>query len=232
MNSVIDDIRTGLATTVLVLTAVLLLSACSTDSSSDTEPDDTAAPLREVSQPARAVTPNNDGVVRLLVQHHRVSCQGVGFRLCMLVRDSDQSPWSFFYSQIEGFEYEWGYQYELRVQTTEIENPPADASSVAYSLIDQISKVKVPSDTSFNFVLLPDQLFSERTSVNQFNLLQEVSFSCDTASCDSVASLLAQEMSVLLRLQHANDDSDLLRLQEVLCSDARPLFYESCRITE
>jgi len=213
-------------------TAGLLLSACASDSSSDAVPEATASSSPQVIQPARASAPDSNGVVRLFVQHHKASCQGEGVRLCMLVRDSDQSPWIYFYDQIEGFEYDWGYQYELRVQTTEIENPPADGSSMAFSLIDQVNKVRVASDTSFNFVLLPDQLFSERTSVNQFNLLQEVSFSCDTASCDSVASLLAQEMSVLLRLQHANDDSDLLRLQEVLCSDARPLFYESCRITE
>lgn len=47
------------------------------------------------------------------------------------------------YQQIEGFEYEEGYSYFLEVKITEIENPPADASSLRYDLIKVISKTKV-----------------------------------------------------------------------------------------
>ena len=45
-----------------------------------------------------------------------------------------------FYSQIEGFEYEEGYTYELLVQVDPVENPPADASSLNYTLMEIVDK--------------------------------------------------------------------------------------------
>ena len=48
-----------------------------------------------------------------------------------------------FFNNIEGFNYEPGYEYLLTVSTTKIENPPADGSSIKYTLIKQISKTKI-----------------------------------------------------------------------------------------
>lgn len=46
------------------------------------------------------------------------------------------------YDPIEGFEYEQGYEYVIEVKIEHIENPPADGSSLKYSLIRVISKTK------------------------------------------------------------------------------------------
>ena len=45
--------------------------------------------------------------------------------------------------QIEGFDYEEGFEYVLKVRKYHIANPPADGSSIGYSLIKIKSKVKV-----------------------------------------------------------------------------------------
>lgn len=45
--------------------------------------------------------------------------------------------------QIEGFDYEEGFEYVLTVRKYNIANPPADGSSVGYALIKIKSKVKV-----------------------------------------------------------------------------------------
>ncbi|RXM38438.1 hypothetical protein BOQ62_17625 [Chryseobacterium sp. CH21] len=61
---------------------------------------------------------------------------------CMQVKESAAADWTNFYSKIEGFTYEPGYEYVLKVKTEKIANPPADASSIKYTLIEQVSKTK------------------------------------------------------------------------------------------
>ena len=165
---------------------------------------------------------------RILIQHHKVACEGSFYQTCLLTRDSEQDSWTYFYDDIEEFEFEWGYQYELRVISTEVVNPPADASSRTYSLVELVRKVKVDEDSSFEFNLMPDSGFAERVSTTEFQLAREVNFSCDTSTCDTVASLLTQEMAMVLIFQHADDSSGRLRLQEISCSDTPTQFYESC----
>lgn len=60
---------------------------------------------------------------------------------CMLVKEegSDQfQPLAF--GGIAGFTYEKGYAYTLSVEKTTLANPPADASSVTYKLLQIIEK--------------------------------------------------------------------------------------------
>ena len=61
-------------------------------------------------------------------------CVGVAPRMCLVV-DGE-----LFYDRIEAFEYEPGFSYELRIREIPIQNPPADASSIRYELIEEISK--------------------------------------------------------------------------------------------
>lgn len=63
---------------------------------------------------------------------------------CMLVKwTTDQAEWELFYDQIEGFTYENGYEYELVVSQEKVKNPPADASSMKYKLVKEVSKTKI-----------------------------------------------------------------------------------------
>lgn len=50
---------------------------------------------------------------------------------------------------IQGFTYEWGYTYVLKVKVTTLANPPMDASNKEVELIDEISKTPVPEDYQF-----------------------------------------------------------------------------------
>lgn len=45
------------------------------------------------------------------------------------------------FNEIEGFTFEPGYTYELRVERTTLGNPPADASMYTYRLIEELSKL-------------------------------------------------------------------------------------------
>ena len=81
----------------------------------------------------------------LRVNSYTEICQGLIEIQCLLVQEGDQigtDRWEFFYTTIDGFDYEEGFLYDLDVKITEIENPPADASSLRYELIKLIEKFR------------------------------------------------------------------------------------------
>lgn len=69
-------------------------------------------------------------------------CVGVGPMKCLQVKETESAPWQNFYSKIEGFTYEPGYEYKLIIRTEKRENVPADASSIRYILVKEVSKKK------------------------------------------------------------------------------------------
>lgn len=79
----------------------------------------------------------------LLIAPERADCVGVAPQKCLQVKKPGEKQWTFFYDGIEGFTFEPGFTYRIRVKTEERVNPPADASSVRYILIKQLSKKRV-----------------------------------------------------------------------------------------
>ena len=79
----------------------------------------------------------------LFVGPEKVDCVGVAPQKCYMVREDPAEDWRFFYSQIAGFEYEPGYQYELLVREEKVANPPADGSSLRWELVEVVSKKAV-----------------------------------------------------------------------------------------
>lgn len=165
----------------------------------------------------------------LFIDHYKVSCHGVVYQTCLLTRESEQSPYTYFYDGIKDLDFEWGYRYQIRVRVDDIVDPPADGSTLAYSLLEVIEKQAVDPDTLFQFALLPIDGFSRRLSETEFELAYEKRFDCDVSTCDSVDSLLTQDMAVLLEFRHALETSGPLRLQRVLCSDVASQFVETCQ---
>ncbi|MCB8926789.1 MAG: META domain-containing protein [Ardenticatenaceae bacterium] len=82
-------------------------------------------------------------VKTLFVGPELVDCVGEAPQQCLQVRENEADEWTLFYDQINGFEFEPGYAYELRVTETEVENPPADASSLEVTLVEVVSKTAV-----------------------------------------------------------------------------------------
>ena len=81
----------------------------------------------------------------VIVGPYLVECEGEGPRLCMLVKESRERDWQLFYDQIEGFEFEEGYEYQIRVREEQVEDPPAGGSSIRWMLVDQYSKERSPA---------------------------------------------------------------------------------------
>lgn len=96
-----------------------------------TSPPPTEEPS-STEEPAPTEAPEE---ITLFVGPVQVDCVGVAPQKCLLVREDPAQEYTMFYDQIEGFEFEEGYTYELRVLKEPVANPPADASSIRWVLV-------------------------------------------------------------------------------------------------
>lgn len=90
---------------------------------------------------------NNQMVTSVfIINSYRVSCTGVAPMECLQIRKEGSDTWELFYSEIEGFQYEPGYLYRIRVREEKLDSSlvPADASSIKYTLISVEEKVRDP----------------------------------------------------------------------------------------
>lgn len=76
----------------------------------------------------------------LIIADHKADCVGEAPQQCLLIKEAEGDNWQFFYSGIEGFEYEAGFEYRIEVKVYEVPNPPADGSSKRYVLKRIINK--------------------------------------------------------------------------------------------
>ena len=74
------------------------------------------------------------------VAAHTRECYGVMPQQCLLVKKSKDAEWQNFYDEIEGFTYQEGFEYKLRIAITPIEQPMADGSNRRYTLLDILSQ--------------------------------------------------------------------------------------------
>lgn len=112
----------------LFLSVLLLLFACSPGTSTDkmSSGDDTK-------------------VVRYWVNSAKVDCQGAGKQTCYEIQRGDtlrDEGWELFYGEIEGFEFEPGQLFHLRVEEKKLDpkTVPADGSSMKYTMVEFISR--------------------------------------------------------------------------------------------
>lgn len=120
--------------------ASLTLVACGTPQETihDQVPD---TPEPSAVPTASASTKPASTVKTLFVNDKLVDCEGgAGPRKCLQIRESEAGDWELFYASIAGFTFEEGHSYELRVDVKPVERPAADASSLAYTLVEVVAK--------------------------------------------------------------------------------------------
>jgi hypothetical protein len=164
----------------------------------------------------------------MFVHHHKTECHGLSPTLCLLTRGSELEPWSYHFDGIRGFTYEWGYDYELLVLVTRIPDPPADASSIDYKLLEIVQKKRVTAGTVFEFPSVWAPELIKRKTESEFELGYADRFICDAEDCENVASLLEQEMSLLMEFRFTDNPADPIQLLRVSCSDAEVSFRQTC----
>lgn len=95
-----------------------------------------------VGEPAANAVPGGAAgeELTLYVAPRKVECVGVAPTMCLQVKYSPDEEYQNFFGGIDGFFFVPGYNYELRVRTYDIPNPPADGSSIGYQLEEVVSK--------------------------------------------------------------------------------------------
>ncbi|MCB8984580.1 MAG: META domain-containing protein [Ardenticatenaceae bacterium] len=141
--------KTSWLTFTLVLASLVLLAACGGISPTGEEqtPEATTSAAEETAVPPTTDTAGGD-IITLYVGPELVDCTGVAPQQCMQVKEDPNAEYTLFYGQIEGFTFEPGYEYELQVRAESVENPPADGSSIKYTLIDVVSQTPVSTTTT------------------------------------------------------------------------------------
>lgn len=133
----------------LLTIGVLVLAAC--NNGGDSEQSEAT---EQTEQTEETQTGEEGEVVTMYIGPELVDCEGEGPQKCMLVKYSPDEEYQLFYSGIEGFNFEPGYEYELKVLVTPVENPPAGGSSLKYTLVEEVSKT--PVDTGSGETTVPE----------------------------------------------------------------------------
>lgn len=104
----------------------------------------------------------------------KADCYGVSSVPCLQIKEKPGEPYALFYSGIDGFAYEEGYNYKLEIMRVKREKPPADGSVYSYYLINVLSKER--SKTYVQRVIsLPDQLSLPLARIRKNGKMETVS---------------------------------------------------------
>ncbi|CAL66025.1 DUF4377 domain-containing protein [Christiangramia forsetii] len=160
---------------------------------------------------------NNEGeVVRMRVNHFKQTAFGVAPQLVLLVQEAEEiggEEWNYFYDGIKDFEYEYGYVYDISVKKEPVENPPQDASSIKYILLDVISKEKIDNTETFEIKLKWGGNSFVSSTGDQYTLMDELLIDCNEL-CENLAQGLENEDELTGTFSHvSNGEIRLITLQ-------------------
>ena len=171
-------------------------------------------------------------VKTLYLDHYLTECVGLSLRLCYLEKEEVNDTWTYRYSGIAGFEYEWGYTYKLQVRQTQIRNPPTDGSSIRTTLLEVISKEKIAPDVRFEIELTTQESSDEfaeeylvQKAANLFQFHRVKEFTCSEAVCAELGSLLNENLKVTLEFTHPENSNEPLIAQRIIDTEVIPDDY-------
>lgn len=126
-------------------------------------------------------------VIDMRINHYKNTGIGVDPLFTLLVQKGNNigtDNWHKFYTNIEGFNYVPGKIYNLSVLVDQIDNPPADGSSLKYTLLKIKSTQVVNNETLFDIDLkINGQSFI--TTNSGYELLNQINIDCK-ALCDEL----------------------------------------------
>lgn len=158
-----------------------------------------------------SITQDRPEKIDLYVNHYQQTAVGEGLHLTYLVQEGNNigtGQWTRWYGEISGFDYEPGYIYHLKVEKETIANPPADGSSIQYSLDKIVSKEKISNSIQFSINLKPTGYSDQPSFVTGdketgFKLLDTINIECDNL-CEELSQKLQSEERVSATFSHAN----------------------------
>ncbi|CAG1013294.1 hypothetical protein ANAEL_04659 [Anaerolineales bacterium] len=165
----------------------------------------------------------------IYVSSNLTECTSLVAHLCMLTRASLDAPSTPFYGEINGFQYEWGSTYRLKVKITTVANPPADSPSESYSLVEVLDKSPVPAATVFQIPIgRSNESITKTSATDVYRLHQTKDFACQPSDCQTLFVSLEEGYGVLLEFDHQNQPTQPLHLLRVACFAPPDTFRATC----
>ena len=90
----------------------------------------------------KTVTSMDGNIETLIIGPYTETCQGFIEQLCYLEFNEENQAWEFFYEEIQGFDFEPGYIYRLKVRLEDRGTEIQDVGRYAYHLVEVLSKEK------------------------------------------------------------------------------------------
>jgi len=164
---------------------------------------------------------NVSEIVDLRINHFQQTAVGVGQRLVIQIQEGNNigtDNWSYFYSNIEGFDYEAGFIYMLSVEKQKISNPLQDDSSIKYTLRKVISKEKVDMEIAFEIQLKSTKISNPPSFVtgdlaSNYKILNEIEIDCNDL-CENLSEKLQTKDEVSGVFKHA--DNNMISLISII----------------
>ena len=92
------------------------------------------------------ITPDEKNIEIITIGPYTETCQGLIEQQCYLEFNEERQEWHFFYESIQGFDFEPGYIYTLKVRLEDRGTEIQDVGRYAYHLIEVLSKEEASVD--------------------------------------------------------------------------------------
>jgi hypothetical protein len=169
----------------------------------------------------------------LIIQHHAAECQGVEAKLCLLVKGPEEGSFSNLHADIGGFEYQWGYVYEIEIAEHVVPNPPADGSSLRRELRKIAWKERVAGGTEFDMFLTALDRRVEEVAPDRYRVdagySTAVEFTCPSdLPCGDLREQITTGSRLLYRFRHPVADDEPLTVVRWEVCDPAPVGSDLC----
>ena len=148
----------------------------------------------------------------IVIEGHRLACTGECISLCAATEGG------MMYEPIEGLTFSWGRRRTVRITATPVENPPEDASSAVFSLVEVFADEPVMPGTAFEWSVdfrLGHMGYTSPIDPSTRTLSDGRAFTCAGAECQLLASAAAAGQLAALRFEFADPIGDPLLLTSV-----------------
>ncbi|WP_378177046.1 DUF4377 domain-containing protein [Aquimarina sp. SS2-1] len=162
-------------------------------------------------------------ITTIRVNHYKTTTNGFffsGLGTVLLIEEGNQIGQDNFtptFNGINGFDYELGYIFDLKVSITRLANPPEDASSTRIDLLEIISKTPVSRDTQFSVRLTLNNTngsYDDWVTIDQegnyFLINSLIKLDCQDL-CDELSSKINNQEQLTGVFTHGEGNEYILR---------------------
>lgn len=160
------------------------------------------------------------------VQASEQECFGFEPTLCLSTREGANGRWEYRFG-IDGFHYELGNRYQVKVRITKISNPPQDGSDEEVELEDVLAKTTVPRSETFELSVTEPASIT-RVSDTTYRLFNRRDLVCTAEDCLAIEAARAGNLGLLLEFDHQNSPTGPMHLLGIQCSAPSATFQQVC----